>query len=87
MAPADVLPSYYPSQWETERYWSAEKARTAVEVDVPAGFPKQIESTLAWTPTDIAAKEAQWKLVLSVEDIKAVETALASFEGEVSLLG
>jgi hypothetical protein len=86
MAPADVLPSYYPSQWETDRFWSAEQSRAKSIVDVPAGFPKQIESTLAWTPEDIATKQAQWKLDLSENDIAAIDAALARFEGEVRMM-
>jgi len=72
---------YYPSELDTQRFWDRELTRNKANLDVPHGFPKELNSPLAWTGAEIETKESQWKLDLTEEEIVAVEAALAAFEG------
>lgn len=73
--------SYYPSEVETQRFWNEERTRNKASVDVPSGFPKKLNSSLAWTREEIEMKQSDWKLDLTSEEIEAINAALVAFEG------
>jgi hypothetical protein len=74
--------SYYPSELETQQFWDRELNRDKAGVDIPYGFPKKLDSPLAWTGAEIENKQSQWKLDLTDEEIVAIDAALAGFEGQ-----
>jgi hypothetical protein len=73
--------AYTPSDVDEQRFWDQQRTRNSPPVDVPPGFPKKLESPLAWTGADIEAKQSQWKLDLTGEELLAIDSALATFEG------
>ncbi|KAK5632156.1 hypothetical protein RRF57_007870 [Xylaria bambusicola] len=73
--------TYVPSDTYTKRFWEKEATREKIEVDVPNGFPRHIDSPLAWTGSDIEMKESEWKLSLTTEELVAIDSALSKFEG------
>ncbi|KAF5973939.1 Clavaminate synthase-like protein [Fusarium bulbicola] len=48
--------------------------------NVPDGFPKTLNSTLAWRCENIQHKEAQWKRKLSDEENSAIHSAATGFD-------
>ena len=78
---ADLVASYIPSDVYVKRFWEKEAVREKTSLDVPDGFPRHIDSPLVWTAKEVEAKESQWTLDLTVEEIAAIDAALATFEG------
>ncbi|KAK7414946.1 hypothetical protein QQX98_006271 [Neonectria punicea] len=74
------VPSYVPSDIYTKHFWEKEAIREKVDLKVPDGFPSVIDSELAWTGTEVEAKESTWRLDLNDEEIAAIDAALAKFE-------
>lgn len=83
---AAVSTSYYPSAADVQRFWQSESAREESHVKVPDGFPLKLHSTLAWTQDEIKAKQDDWSLELTSEDLTAIEAALRAYEGESCIL-
>lgn len=81
---ATICESYNPSEADTRRFWDQEGKRDKVELEVPPGFPQRLDSPLAWRGLDIKLKCYQWKLDLVEEEIHAIDSALAIFEGTYS---
>jgi len=77
---AAAIASYIPSDIDTKLFWEKEVIREKINLNVPDGFPKHIDSPLAWTGAEIETKESEWKLDLTAEDIIAIDAALAKFE-------
>ncbi|RYP57029.1 hypothetical protein DL769_009745 [Monosporascus sp. CRB-8-3] len=77
---AATTASYVPSDIDTKRFWEKEAIREKPNLDVPDGFPNHIDSPLAWTGAEVETKESEWKLDLRVEEIAAIDAALAKFE-------
>lgn len=73
--------SYLPTEAETKRFWDLDSATAKAQVEVPTGFPKRLESSLAWSGNEIEGKDAQWTIVLTAEDVVLIEAALRKFEG------
>lgn len=73
--------TYTPSEADTRTFWDRELTREKVCLDIPHGFPKKLDSPLAWIGADIESKQSEWKLDLTDEDIGAIDAALRSFEG------
>jgi hypothetical protein len=85
MPSAPQFGSYNPSDEDAKRYWDAEASRVTPDVDIPEGFPKRLESTLAWRGEEIADDQSSWKLELTKDEIAEIDAALSSFEGEFAL--
>ncbi|KAH8655775.1 hypothetical protein BX600DRAFT_552954 [Xylariales sp. PMI_506] len=79
---ADTIASYIPSDLDAKRFWEKEVTRETISVPVPDGFPEYIDSKLAWTGTQVESKESQWLLVLTAEEIAAIDAAVAKFEAK-----
>ena len=79
---ATTCVSYYPSEVDTQRFWNLELSREKIGVDIPLGFPKKLDSPLAWTGAEIESKQVEWKLDLTSEEITAIHAALEAFEGQ-----
>ncbi|KAI6082012.1 hypothetical protein F4821DRAFT_248171 [Hypoxylon rubiginosum] len=77
---ANLSASYVPSGNYTDRFWKKEAIREKSTLAIPNGYPKYIDSPLAWTGVEVEAKESEWKLYLSPEEIIAIDAALAKFE-------
>ena len=73
--------SYYPSEVEIQRFWDEERSREKATIDLPNGFPKELQSPLAWTRPEIEKKQSEWKLEMAIEDVEAINAALEAFEG------
>jgi hypothetical protein len=75
---------YIPSEADTARFWHEEynKGRPR-NVDVPEGYPEKLISPLAWKAQDIERNTPEWYLNLSDEDLTAIDSALARFEGKI----
>jgi hypothetical protein len=78
---ANSIATYVPSDTYTRRFWEKEALRERIELDVPDGFPKHINSPLAWIGADLEMKESEWKLDLKAEEVAAIDAALSKFEG------
>jgi hypothetical protein len=74
--------AYYPSQQHASLFRDTQQSTTQLEAGVPAGFPEKLRSPLAWTRDGIEKKRNEWMVELGNDDIKAVEQALAGFEGK-----
>ena len=75
---------YYPSHQHAAQFWETQRGREEAEDTepcVPEGFPKQLHSSLAWTRAEIEGQCSKWTVELNNDDIRAIETALSSFEG------
>lgn len=79
---ATTCVSYFPNDIETKRFWDLEQARAKSRVEVPAGFPNRLDSSLAWSGNEIEGKDQEWTIELTAEDVKLIEAALAEFEGQ-----
>jgi len=77
---AATIASYIPSDIDTKLFWEKEAIGEKINLDVPDGLPKHINSPLAWTGAEVEKKESEWKLELTAEEIVAIDTALAKFE-------
>ncbi|VUC37547.1 unnamed protein product [Clonostachys rosea] len=77
---ATVCDSYNPSRTEAQRFWDEQSKWVKASADVLEGFPKRLNSSLAWKGEDMWDKVSQWKLCLSAEDIGAISTAVLSFD-------
>jgi len=77
---AATIASYVPSDIDTKLFWEKEAIREKINLNVPNGFPKHIDSPLAWTGAEVEMKESEWKLDLTTEEIVAIDAALAKFE-------
>lgn len=78
---AATTASYVTSDIDTKLFWEKEANRESINLNVPDGFPKHIDSPLAWTGAEVETKESEWKLDLTAEEIVAIDAALAKFEG------
>lgn len=72
---------YYPSEKDGLQFRSLGALETPNQGSLPSGFPVKLNSSLAWTRSEIAAEEDRWAIVLSSEEILAVEKALHHFKG------
>ena len=72
---------YYPSDEDASSFWSTQDKAEAGRPQVPDGFPEQLVSPLAWTRESAEKQQADWILNLKKDDIQAIESALAHFEG------
>lgn len=77
---AASVATYVPSDRDQQLFWEKEEARDKIELDLPQGFPKHIDSPLAWTGAEVEGKESEWRLDLTVEEVAAIDAALAKFE-------
>jgi len=48
---------------------------------LPHGFPKKLDSPLAWTKSQMQAQEKDWILHLEPEEVKSIEVTLRAFQG------
>lgn len=48
--------------------------------ELPEGFPKQLESELAWDPATLEASNYDWNYILTTDDIAELRQALAHFK-------
>lgn len=80
---AATVASYVPSDAYVERFWQKEATRPRTSLPVPDGFPRYLDSPLAWTGAEVEAKEAEWRLDLTSEEIDSIDAALAKFEGQL----
>ena len=78
MAPSVV---YTPSEEHAAQFWEKYSSTPVSQPRVPAGFPSQLNSPLAWTRSDIQAQGPELVTQLSKGDVSAIERAIASFEG------
>lgn len=76
-----ICESYNPSDIDTQRFWDWQSTREKPSLDVPNGFPRRLDSSLAWIGENILDKESEWKIDLSAEDIAAVDAAVTAFDG------
>ncbi|CCT74741.1 uncharacterized protein FFUJ_10807 [Fusarium fujikuroi IMI 58289] len=76
----DVCESYYPSDEHHRRFWDGQSNKDECGANVPDGFPKALNSTLAWRGEDIQDKETQWKVKLSDQDIASICNAVRAFD-------
>ncbi len=75
---------YFPTDQQALGFWeSIARAQEAVG-QVPPGFPKQLQSSLAWSAADLETQLLQHGVKLDGTDINALETALAAFKCEVA---
>lgn len=51
------------------------------KVDLPQGFPRRLDSEMAWTNEDILAEPARVVHQLTPEEVTELENALARFRG------
>jgi hypothetical protein len=86
MASVARFGSYNPSDEDAQRYWEAEASRVEPDGNIPAGFPKRLNSTLAWTREDIEGKQSSWKLEFTKDELVAIGEAVSSFESESARL-
>ncbi|CAH0027953.1 unnamed protein product [Clonostachys rhizophaga] len=70
---ATICDSYNPSRTEAQRFWDDQSKWIKASADVLEGFPKSLNSSLAWEGEDMRDKVSQWKLCLSEEDIAKYE--------------
>tara|TARA_R110002003_G_scaffold96_23_gene7605 strand:- start:176 stop:502 length:327 start_codon:yes stop_codon:yes gene_type:complete len=75
--------SYYPSDLDTQRFWNNDHTEKEYAVEIPADFPKKIESPLAWTRDEVESKRCEWKLDLTSKEVAAIDAALLGFEGQL----
>ncbi|GJC77409.1 taurine hydroxylase-like protein SAT17 [Colletotrichum liriopes] len=74
--------SYNPSDIDTQRFWDLDVARNKASLEVPFGFPAKLNSPLAWTGADIESNQSEWRLVLTSEEVAAIDVALKKFEAK-----
>lgn len=72
---------YFPSVEHASKFWKEQSSKKSSAPRVPDRFPEQLTSPLAWTRAEIESERSKWTLHLDEGDIKAIEAALASFEG------
>ena len=77
---------YYPSDENRSSFWSAQDKAEAGRPRVPDGFPEQLVSPLAWTRESVEKREGDWIFSLTKDDVEAIESALAHFEGKYNSL-
>jgi len=73
--------SYHPSEQLASKFWETQFSKNTLETQVPEGFPEKLNSPLVWTREEIEKKRLEWILKLEHHDVKALEAALAAFEG------
>lgn len=86
MASPDVLsvesrsPAFgdIPYQIDHEHYVDT-RLDILVKAELPAGFPSQVQTSMTWTPGDLAGLESQWMVELSQIEAYAVEEAIKAF--------
>jgi hypothetical protein len=77
----EVCSTYTPSALDTQNFWDREHTRQKASVDIPYGFPKELNAPCVWTGADIENKESEWKLDLTEGEVAAIDAALTGFEG------
>lgn len=93
MASPDVLfvesrsPAFgdIPYQIDHEHYVGT-RLDILMKAELPAGFPSQVQTSMTWTPGDLAGLESQWIVELSQIEAYAVEEAIKAFIGSQPLL-
>lgn len=80
--PTVVNAPYLPTEAEAQSFLQSQQDKTSTNASLPAGYPDKIDSSLAWSATEIAAKSDEQVFVLSTEDLKAVDIALEKFKGQ-----
>lgn len=73
---------YHPSVHHASQFWEEHSRKESSAPQVPDGFPEQLTSSLAWTRAEIESQRSKWIVNLDEDDVKAIEVALAAFEGE-----
>jgi hypothetical protein len=79
-APAQPDITYQPDR---QKYNTRTKRRLENErlsKELPCGFPKKIESPLAWKGSDLIARY-EWVTLLTEEDIEEIKQAVLYFQG------
>jgi hypothetical protein len=54
----------------------------ASEAALPAGFPSQVQSSMAWTAAELEGSEQEWVMQLTPDEAFAIEEAVKAFIGE-----
>lgn len=80
---ATQILSYLPTEKDAARFWdNAGNVDELCQEGLIQGYPRELQSPLAWTAEEAEKKSSQWFLELKEEDVKAIDSALAGFEGE-----
>jgi hypothetical protein len=70
--------TYYPAEADSLKFRILGAPRHGT---LPHGFPKILDSPLAWTKSQIQAQEKDWILYLEPEEVESIEVTLRVFQG------
>ena len=72
--------AYQPSNYDALRFWSLRDHKNVHSV-TPQGFPAHLKSSMVWQGSKMAQQSSAWIMLLSKEDVSALEDTMHDFRG------